>query len=129
MRFLWFTFDPIITWFAANGWIVALAAALLFAGALFLFLRLKRRKPAWDDPSVDWLIEAFGGLENCHSAACEGNRLRVGLKDLSKANLDIIQEKGGRGLFVAGTTVKLTMTPPPLGFVNRVEDVNGGVRS
>jgi len=129
MRILWFTFDPIVTWFAANGWIVALAAALLSAGALLLFLRLKRPKPVWNDASVDWLIEAFGGLENCLSAACEGNRLRVALKDLAKADLEVIKQKGGQGLFVAGNTVKLTMTPPPVLFVKRVEERKGGIRT
>lgn len=129
MRILWFTFDPIVTWFAANGWIVALAAALFSAGALLLFLRLKRSKPAWNDASVDWLIDAFGGLENCLSAACEGNRLRVSLKDLAKADLEVIKQKGGQGLFVAGNTVKLTMTPPPVQFVKRVEEGKGGIRT
>lgn len=127
MRNLWFTIDPIVTWFAAYGWIVILVAALLAAAAVFLIVRLKRRKPAWDDQSVDWLVEAFGGLDNCLSAACEGSRLRVLLKDLTKANLELIKEKGGQGLFVAGNTVKLTMTPPPLLFVKRVEARKGGV--
>lgn len=128
MRNLWFTFDPIVTWFAQFGWIVIVLAAMIFAVALAVFFALRKKQPAWTDESVDWLIEAFGGLDNCLTAAMEGSRLRVGLKDVSKADLETIRQKGGQGLFVAGNTVKLTMTPSPDSFVKRVQEARGGNR-
>jgi phosphotransferase system IIB component len=128
MRILWFTFDPIVTWFAQFGWIVIVLAAMIFAVALAIFFALRKKRPVWTDESVDWLIAAFGGIDNCLFAALEGARLRVGLKDVSKADLETIRQKGGQGLFVAGNTVKLTMTPSPESFVKRIVEARGGNR-
>jgi phosphotransferase system IIB component len=128
MRILWFVFEPILTWFAQYGWIVIVLAVILLALSILVCFRLRNKRPAWNDESVDWLLEAFGGLDNCLTAALEGSRLRVGLKDVSKADLETIRQKGGLGLFVAGNTVKLTMKPLPETFVKRIEEAKGGKR-
>jgi phosphotransferase system IIB component len=128
MRILWFVFEPILTWFAQYGWIVIVSAVILLALSIVVCFRLRKKRHAWNDESVDWLLEAFGGLDNCLTAALEGSRLRVGLKDVSKADLETIRQKGGLGLFVAGNTVKLTMKPLPESFVKRIEEARGGNR-
>lgn len=131
MRFLWFTVEPLLTWFSEYGWILILAAAVLFGAALAFLLRCKAiAKSASQRPETsDALFLALGGLENCLSASAEGSRVRVALKDLSKADLEELRRLGGLGLFVSGNTVKWTMSPIPQGFVDAVNQAKGGSSS
>ena len=85
----------------------ALLAVILLVVILIIIIKGKKK---WhvkvDEEFIQNLIVNLGGKENINNVEVEQARLKISLKDVTKANLNAIKEVAEKGVFVTGNNVK-----------------------
>ncbi len=84
------------------------AVIVLLAVLFFLFLKKKDTTPriVIDDEFINNLIVLYGDKDNISNINTENGRLKIGVKDLNKVDLEKLKEISTNGVFVTGNTIK-----------------------
>ncbi|MBN2503790.1 MAG: PTS transporter subunit EIIB [Bacilli bacterium] len=104
-------------------WIIipAVLALMVFFGYQLYLKKHKAKGSLISNDLVESFITGFGGIKNIETIFCEGSRLRVTVADLKKCNCEILKENGGKGIFVSGKQVKLTLNANVAAITSEIE--------
>lgn len=83
-------------------------AVLLLIIIIFVILKCQKKEPKVliDQKYVENLINLLGSKENIDSIDVDGNKLKVLVFDLNKADLNGLKEVAKSGVFVTGNNIK-----------------------
>lgn len=83
-------------------------AALILVVLLIFILKRKKKTPKIliDQNYVENLINLLGKKDNINTIEVDGNKLKVDVIDLNKADLNGIKEIASSGVFVTGNVIK-----------------------
>lgn len=82
-------------------------------GIVLLIILLAVLKASKKDASIDLnkLVEYLGGKDNIISTETDMSRFKVELKDVTKANKEVIQKLGARGIVEIDNQLKIILGP------------------
>ena len=125
-----FIMANIFTWLKFNfWWLLIIIVLIIVVVAIVRLLNTEKdtQKPTIEDEKINEFIISYGGIKNINKAEIEGSRLKINLKDVSKANIDKFKDLGATGIFISGNNIKMVLPYDMEKLVVKVNnDINGG---